>query len=270
MSKQVVELDDFSFDGDYSLNRIGIGNKISPERLLFLAVKYKFKHLLQNSAADTDVQFLSSEIMLDSPELFFKFPLSTILQPKAPNLKTEKTLSKLKMKFKNSEQKSEVLEELAELLLSLSKDQSLMSDAKLVADELMCNALFNAPAIKSIEEQKSPKLPTGSRSVKQAKLFVGCSEDLIVIGCEDSYGSLDVLKLLSRVSDCFKGSDGAGIANLGNQGAGLGTYMVFTMCSSMYFAVDKNLRTIVCCSLNRNQKMKRSSTFSKTLHLIVP
>ncbi len=276
----VVELDDISLDGNFSHCEIGIGNKLSPERLLFLAVEYKFKHLLQHSAIDHDKQLHISKSMLENPEDFFKFPLCTIFNSENKNSSSEKALKALNIKFKNSAEKNSALDSLVECLSSLSKDQSLILDAKLVADELMCNALYNAPPPKIKKTLKVAKSGTKTKTkikkdekervIKQAKIFVGATESEIIIGCEDTYGTLDVIKLLGRVRDCFKRTDGAGIANLGNKGAGLGTYIVFSVCNSMYFAVDKDLRTIVCCSIPRLHKMRNKVALSKTLHLIVP
>lgn len=264
---EVVELDDFSFEGNYSSHGIGVGNKISPERLLNLAVDHKFKHVVQSSTEDHQRQILSSQIMLEKPKIFFKYPLSTIVKPDSTNSSTEKALTKIQIKFKNFEQKSAALEKLVVALSESSKDQSLILDVKLVADELMCNALYNAP---SPEAKNNLKVKLVPKSTKQASIFMSSTEQEIIIGCSDTYGSLNIIKLLNRVRDCFKNSTGAGISNVGNQGAGLGTFMVFSLCNSMYFAVNQNLQTIICCSIPRRERLRNKSAMSKTLHLILP
>ncbi len=266
MSLNIVELDKFLFNGDYGLNKIGIGDKLSSERLLNFAVKYRFSHILQRSSTDHEKQYLTSRIMLEQPDLFFKHPLSSILDPENIKASNEKKLSLFEIKFKTAQEKNMGLEAVVDKLQKTIKDQILLSDIKLAADELMCNALFNAPYIVDRELPDKSK----SRKVKNAQLFIGATPGELVIGCEDNYGSLDVVKLLARVRDCFSRSVGAGISNLGNYGAGLGTFMIFSVCSSMYFAVDKNEHTLVCCSIQLRPRRERYRAFSKTLHLIVP
>ncbi len=267
---QIIEVDHFSFNGDFSANKIGIGDKISSERILNLAVEYRFKHVLQRTSADQPRQIETSKIMLESPDVFFKFPLTSIFSPKQVNASTEKKLKVLEFKFKSLDQKNIALAKIVEKFRGITKNKASLMDIKLVADELMCNAILNAPFVNDVETGSEAKSKARKKAVRLAKIFIGLSSNEIVIACEDTYGSLDIVKLLARVRDCFSKSKGVGIANLGNYGAGLGTFMVFSAAKSMYFAVEKNKRTLVCCVIPLNSRQVKSDLFSKTLHLIIP
>ena len=77
----------------------------------------------------------------------------------------------------------------------LSKSQSFISQVLGVADELVTNAVFNAPFVNESNTQPGANREDSSVKMtynKEARFFMANNTDRVLIGCIDPYGSLNL------------------------------------------------------------------------------
>lgn len=120
----------------------------------------------------------------------------------------------------------------------------------MVADELFTNAIYNAPHVSFAENGPGVARTHengNTLSLMPARLFLGADSSRIIIGSEDSYGTLNPCHLLKRLKACY--TEGTNVAmNWSVGGAGLGTYMIFRSALAYYAGIEQGKRTVVACS----------------------
>jgi len=142
--------------------------------------------------------------------------------------------------------------------------QSLMEETLACIDEIITNAIFNAPFSAPVDRQvKDLLLPNGDF----VELGVANSADEVFVMCVDPYGTLKVDEYLRKILNCYKNGVGESI-NYGAGGAGIGSYIVFDSSSSMIVGVKSKQKTIVGCKFPKNLSSKKRKTSSKNLIVV--
>ena len=205
--------------------------------------------------------------MLNAPGHFFDFPLSTVLFPTdLPSREVETKLCLHRSAFHRSDQKSELLEHMAETVKTVSHRRSLLEDARLVSDELISNAIYNAPFVTEnliMDRRKKIELDP----LRSAQFLIGADSERLVIVCEDQFGSLDIKAFLTRIKSCYE-SGVAKMINQGEGGAGIGSHMIFDTCVSLYCGVEKDRRTTFACVFPLNSNYRKREEGSKNIHVV--
>lgn len=240
---------------------------LSPTDALDLALNKRLQHLCHSGNPSFANDLNTSALMLSEPNVFLGNPLASILTPTAANPLQEQVLKKFCFKFSTSQQKVEMLDGLTKFTKSLDSSDSLMVKVHAIIDELFTNAIFNAPFVKGTAKPdvKNRNQVLQMHEGKSGEIFAGSDGKRLVFGCRDPYGSLDLTRLLVRVRDCYK--DGvAGHMNMGNGGAGIGSFLVFHTCSSYYAGVHEGNATVICCSLPLRMSNRERETVPKNFH----
>ncbi len=208
-----------------------------------------FRHFVNRHRSDLPQELLASCLMIVKPTIFVQNPIPfflagfsnlQILQDKERNL----TLS-----FKKSAQKGELLEELQAFLAKNPKTHSLSDLCIQTADELITNALFNAPVDADGERMFLNKDRLDRIEYppdKTATLFACFSDDRITIGCEDSYGSMTVTEMYQYLRTKFSNDLSVPRDNTG--GAGLGLKMIMENSANFYLFSERYRRSLVAAS----------------------
>lgn len=230
----------------------------SPEAVVDQVLTQGCRHLIQKNSPWADQELKAASLLEQDLEQFFQYPISIILNPDKVNLETEKSLLIYEKRFNSLSEKEKTLYEIEQLMQSLTKSSTLISDVITVADELFTNVARHASGKKT--EKESTNLTNGV-------LFIGKSSDRLVVGCRDASGSLNIKSLLTRVRDCYrKGLSQA--MNMGKGGAGLGSFLILNVCLSYFISVIKGRQTLICATLPLGMGNRKRSTLSKNLHWI--
>lgn len=266
---EVVDLDQIQDQGaDYS-KVIGVSSQMDSTTLLDMILQSNLGHICQTNNSGFDRELNVAALMITDPNSFLSWPIASIIDPQNVDESRERKLKIFDRPFSKAREKSNVLDELVDCLEGVTKSQSLISDLRGVADELYTNAVFNAPFVNPTNHS-NPGIDRNDLSIEitngaEARLFTGISDDHLILGCQDPFGSLSVKKLLRRIRECYD----RGLAdtmNMGSGGAGIGSFMVYNASVSYYVAVVKGQSTTVCCSVPYKMSSRKRSQLPKNLH----
>ena len=208
-----------------------------------------FRHFVNRHRSDLPQELLASCLMIVKPSVFVQNPIPfflagfnniQILNDKERNL----TLT-----FKKSSQKGELLLELHGFLEKNPKTKSLSDLCIQSADELITNALFNAPVDADGERMflnKDRLDRIEYPADKSATLFACYSEDRITIGCEDNYGSMTVTEMYQYLRTKFNNE--LSVPRESSGGAGLGLKMIMENSANFYLFSERYRRSLIAAT----------------------
>lgn len=264
MDRTPTELIDLTADAACEGNKkkaIGLAKGLGPESVLSFAINHGWNQIVQISTKDFQAEVRLSTLMLSEGRRYLQFPLSAVLDPDQADQARESELTMFKRDFSKLEEKGTVIEELQACLSSVV-GTNLIGEIILVGDEMFTNAIFHAP-------DPDREIKGISASEKHATLFCGWSESRLVLGCSDLYGSLPMAKLLARILDCYKQGVSKVINMAPDRGAGIGLFLLFDSCTSLYLGIDPGKQTTVCCSFPLKMSGRKRREMDKNLHLLI-
>jgi len=239
---------------------IGLGRALAPQKVLSYAVDLGLQQIVQSTGQHFQTELKGSALMLEDGRRYLDFPLSAALDPSKTSEPREQELTIFRADFHAKSDKYELLRSLRESLM-VNTPIVLCDDICMAADELVTNALYNAPG----KRNRSDANPTE----RPATLFYGIYDDRVVLGCQDLYGSLKIDNLIQRIHDCYKHGASKMINWCDDEGAGIGLFMLFHSCTSLYIGVEPGKRTVVCCGFPLKGGTRRRLLTPKNLHLVL-
>jgi hypothetical protein len=250
---------------------IGVGENIDPSQLLDLAIDQEYHHICQKNGHAFESELLSARCMIESAESYRQFPISTVLNPNNRNNNGERSSIMLDTQFDCSSQKLNVLAEITKIIESKAIPQTVIDDVVAASDELFTNAIFNAPFV-DLSSHTNPGISRQELEVKLAdgkfaRIFVALSEDRLLIGCEDPYGSLHIPLYMKKIRATYLRGPAATM-NFGPGGAGIGSYIIFNAGASLYFGVWPGQMTLLCCVVPLGRSNRDRLRLGKHLHWI--
>lgn len=258
---ELIDLDSETGGEADKKNAIGLAKGIGPESVLSFAINHGWNQIVQISAKDFQAEVRLSTLMLNEGPRYLQFPLSAVLDPEHVGETRESELTMFKRDFTRLDEKVSVIEALRTRLSSVT-GASLIGEIILVGDEIFTNAILHAP-----DPERTTK--GVSASDKVATLFCGWNESRLVLGCSDLYGSLPMSKLLVRILDCYKQGVSKVINMAPDRGAGIGLFLLFDSCTSLYIGIDPGQKTTVCCSFPLKVSGRKRRQMDKNLHLLI-
>lgn len=242
----------------------------NPTQVVESVLQANALHLCQTDGDCLTDELNASAIMLTDPHRFLNFPVSTILSPLESGAESEKKLTMIEGRFQKAKEKPAMLANIRAHLENLKKNESVISDVGLIADEMFTNAVFNAPFVDP-KTGHNPGIDRDDETVQMsAQNFgdfkVGYNDNRIVIVCKDPYGSLQIKKFLQRIYKCCTSGLSQSI-HMGAGGAGIGSYMVFNASSSLYLGVISNKMTIVAAVIQWKWSSRKRSEAARNIHL---
>lgn len=236
--------------------------------VLSLCAENGVKHVVQKSNISSTNEIDFSSEMIQSPGGFFQFPLSCIFGQRNPDLQTELRIARIYTAVEQYSDRNTIISNFRTLVQSLTSSPALLNDVLLVVDETLTNAIYNAPYTAGNKKSRTSQdddVRIDPR--KKPVLFAGHDKERIVVGCRDSYGSLNINELVRRIKGCYENNISEMI-NYGEGGAGIGSFLMFNSCASMYIGVDSGYSTTICCSFPFNLSATKRSEMPKNIHLI--
>ncbi|ACY18813.1 transcriptional regulator [Haliangium ochraceum] len=139
-----------------------------------------------------------------------------------------------------------------------------------VVDELVTNAIYNAPR----DADGCPKYAHLSRresvvldESEVAELLFACDGSYIAIAQRDPFGSLTGETVISYLNRCLHKGPRQISTDAG--GAGLGLYQVFQSLSKFIINIEPGRRTEVICLIDLRLSMRRFREAPKSFHIFV-
>ncbi|MBZ0232773.1 MAG: hypothetical protein K8M05_10625 [Deltaproteobacteria bacterium] len=175
-----------------------------------------------------------------------------------------------RVEIRDSRLKQDYISEVASYAQTLGCNERVVELVETVADELITNAIYNAPR----SSDGAPKYARRSRRepVELADNEVGflefaCDGDYIAIAQIDPFGALTQDTVVSYLNRCLvKGPEQISEAS---GGAGIGLFRVFQSLSKFIINVDPGKRTEVICLLDLRLTMKRFRQAAKSFHIFI-
>ncbi len=248
---------------------IVIGDHFPASTVLSLYTNRNVKHIIQKSNLCSETEIKAASTMLLAPQQFIDFPLATIFGHENPDQALENSLAQYSFYMSDVDQKTEYLDMLEDYVQQYASPKSMSLDVRAVADEVITNSVFNAPFVDMENSFSGPTRDKGKVMIdpnKKPYSFVGKDTQRFVFGCKDYYGRLNVRKLIARIQLCYQNNPGQQI-NYGPGGAGIGSFMIFDSCVSLYVAVDANKSTTLCCVFPLNMAARQRHLVPKNLHI---
>lgn len=250
-------------------NTILITEEKEPDQVIELAVTRKIRHVLQQESFEFEKELNAAATMIKEGPKMLEMPLSSILKPDLRSWNQEQGLTLLDIEFDKAIHKRDILNKVEVELQNCSKSQSFIADALSLSDELITNAIFNAPYVDAENSRSGicrSKDHVSMEDNKKGRFLVGSDSQRVVIGCLDPYGSLNLNNLFIRIMNCYQQGVAQNINMDGEGGAGIGSYMIYNLCSSFYAIVEKGNATMICCCLPLKMSSSKRAELPKNLH----
>lgn len=173
----------------------------------------------------------------------------------------------------NSEDKQSALQQLHNFLEMIDCFGAIKSSVLLVADELIMNAIFNAPR----NQEGEPKYRNLDRSAavtldthEKVLFSFACDGRNIALSVKDQFGSLDRPVIVKYLRRCFS-NDLAEVEKDEERraGAGLGLYMVFNSITQLIFNVQAGVGTEVIATFYARGGARAFKLSGRSLNLFL-
>lgn len=164
----------------------------------------------------------------------------------------------------NKFDKESTVEALLNDVNKLTLRDSTKESCLLIAEELLMNMVYDAPRYFDLlpAEVKAKRIP-----FRSSELILIYSSELIVFIASDTYGSVDLNKLLSRLLYCYSTDKIMLNMNEGTGGAGYGCRMVYDHSTSLILAVNPGIQSIVAAILPNGISQSKIKRIDKSLHV---
>jgi hypothetical protein len=174
--------------------------------------------------------------------------------------------------IESTEQKYRVMEDLDQFLGVIDCQGAIQNAVLLVADELIMNAIFNAPrdadgGAKYAHRRRNEKLEL--ETSERVRVRWACDGKYVAVSVTDQFGALDRNVIIDYLTRCF-GPGGAVMREGGGPGAGLGLYMVFNSITQLTFNIASGIATevIALFYIRRGSRVFKASGRSLNIFIL--
>lgn len=149
------------------------------------------------------------------------------------------------LQLEHAEQRRSIVAEVAEDVQHANLGPRPLAAASLIVDELLSNAVFNAPVDNTGSHTRANDDRTTQRALGKdsVQLRYACDARYLAIEVEDSYGSLDratILRCLTKATSRVRDK-----VSMSTRGAGIGLATVYGSCNHLVFNLEPGKRTQV-------------------------
>jgi len=240
-------------DGDI----ICLGGSLEDSDLVQLLRNTPLDHLISDAGAGDDDELVVTSVKLLSGDIFG----------------LEKYLawgSKVhELAVRSYEEKRVALLTVAEHANQVGARRQVVAKIESVTDELLMNAMYDAPAVSRGEE---PRVPTAGDVQpdtvhENALLRYACDGSYFAVSVEDTYGGLQKEAILDHLlrARAERGRPRTGTETTG--GAGLGLYFVLSSVTRFIANVEPGRRTEVVCLFDLRQSGREAEACTRSLHI---
>lgn len=255
-------------------NCIGVANGLSPQKLLELSLKTGIQHIIQESNLDFQNELNTAACIIGDLDRFLMDPLRVVLGSSDSD-SGEQRKPVFRFRFSKSSEKESVLSSLSDFLKEIPGINPILSSLEGLADELLLNAMNRAPFNRKVlsrilgsadapkEKNENPTHTILHGEV--IELICSFNEERIALAVIDPFGTYEPFVTLTRLWEII--SDGpSDEIDVQRGGAGLGTRLLFDTGTSIYTAVSRDTRTVVCCALPLGRGRRSLASIPKNVH----
>ena len=173
--------------------------------------------------------------------------------------------------IRESAEKLDYVGAVASYARSLGCNERLIELIETIVDEIVTNAIYNAPRGRDGEPKyamRSRREPVSLEEHEVGELQFACDGDYIALAQLDPFGALTRDAVLTYLSRCLTRGPAASFSNASG-GAGLGLYRVFRSLSKFIINIDPGHKTEVICLIDLRMSMKRFRQSAKSFHIFV-
>lgn len=221
---------------------------------------------------DDGLNRLSAHILAAAPEVDFKELKATLRKMRGeelPGLEPYLDTSDVRrIEVKDSELKSAYINEVVLNAVCEGVRQRLVMQIADIIDEMVMNALFNAPVDaegRYIHQGRGRSEHVVLQDGKEASLAYGFDDENVAISVRDPYGSLDRNVLVERLRHCYRGGEMQMDRSRG--GAGLGIYTILENAHKLVVNLEAGKCTEFIALVSRKKNARRN--VSKSFHLFL-
>lgn len=220
--------------------------------ILKIATKGQFHSFLNSQNRDYESELATALRVCHDPRAFLSNPVP-ILFATSPKV--------IKLSFLKSTDKADLLAQIIPFL-EPNKSRLVLEHSRFLFEELFMNAVYDAPA-----EAAKLKLPS---KINNCEMLLAYDNEKITISCFDSYGSLEPLNMVKRISD-IQSSGTKDIINLGQRtgGAGIGCSLLYNYSTSIVIVVEPGGGTRVSCSIPLKINSRQFFSTGKNLQVFI-
>lgn len=170
----------------------------------------------------------------------------------------------------DSQEKGAHIQRVADFVRSLKCDERFVRLAEIVADELLMNALYDAP-IDDDGKALYASLPRTERVQLEARdraiLEYGSDGQNFAIACRDRFGALKAQTVVNYLRKCFAQDDHQIDTKAG--GAGVGFYMIFQSLSQLVINIEPGKMTETVGLIDIRKSYRDTKSKSKSFNIFV-
>lgn len=137
-----------------------------------------------------------------------------------------------------------------------------------ISEELLMNAIFDAPQAAGIERFKDfdQTIPIALEPHEYGELSYGCDGQTLVISSSDPFGALKKVTLLKYLKKVLRREDGEGLIDEKKGGAGLGLFKILYSSHGLVCNVSPGKRTEIMAVIDINDPLRDFSTVARSIH----
>jgi hypothetical protein len=235
-----------------------VAEGLSPERVINLALDFGVHHVIQKNSMRFSQELEAAKTMSFQPKEFFANPIQVILGKEKMKLAQSCLIS-----CEAGDRKETVLGQMDRFLQAKPETRGIRDDIRAAADELFTNSSKNTGNFYLKLQGGAPQDHRPGR----VELLISFDDERLVLGCIDSFGDLQTTSVLKRIYGVIQNGVGESI-KMGAGGAGIGSYMIFNSCISLYMGVKRNQSTMVFCVFPLSKKHVELSSLPKNIHIL--
>ena len=170
--------------------------------------------------------------------------------------------------IKTAKEKQAYLDKIMSFAESNSVRKRILSSIEQISDELIMNAIYNAPADDTGKDKYKMVVRSEKIDLQEdefAHLKYGIDEDKFIISVTDYFGRLTKDKVLGYLHKCF--SDTNFSVNEESGGAGLGLYIIYSKVQQFIINIKPGVKTEVITSFYLNKRAKDNQ--DKMFHIFI-
>ncbi len=238
--KQVIYLKDYIRGVHGTLeNKVVVGSDIRPGQAVNLAVANNPVQVVTNGFDEFRVVKIKDDV-----QKFLDNPGECLIEI------TEDISMRYQQKFFGHSNKKDFLAQVEQFLKS-SKYRRVRDDIFLIADELFTNFAKSAP-----------------NNQKSMKFGIDANDETVVVYCRDSFGTLNPRDMLENMQRCFDQGVKNAIRKDEGGGAGIGSYLIYTLGVGLAITVDPGKGSLVLVWMPRNVHHEDRVDMNKSLIII--
>lgn len=236
-----------------------LGDSIEDDDVVAALRNRALDHLISDGETPDEIELVVTSVKLLSGDIFG----------------LEKYLawgSKIReLEVSNYEEKREALLAVATQARELGARRPVIGKIESVVDELLMNALYDAPAIRN-GVSPSTRIaktgdPGGHPDDAAALLRYACDGRYFAVSVQDEYGELHKEAILDHLTRARAERGRPRDAGESGTGAGLGLYFILSSVTRFIANIDPGRRTEVVCLFDIKQSGRDTETYARSLHI---